>query len=93
MMRVAQRGMITTTNKYFPVEIHTRILFIHWFSKRIFDGFLKVIGKDWAAGDYMYLLGLRDINKLVENMNIKKCVLLKNRFLGVTATFSLIWYK
>ncbi|MFN3739290.1 MAG: methyltransferase domain-containing protein [Thermodesulfovibrionales bacterium] len=93
IVRVSKRGMVTTPCKYFPIEIHTRVPFLHYFGKRIFDRFLKMIGKEWATGDYMYLLGRKELEMLAKKIGLENYIIIKNRFLGLTATYSLIWYE
>jgi hypothetical protein len=40
-------------NRYFPFEVHTRYLLIHWLPKTVFDKILSYTPKKWAAGDYI----------------------------------------
>ncbi len=63
--RVAKSSFVTTPNRYFPVELHTRIPLLHYLPKGIFDIILKRVGKKWATENYMYLLSLKDIKKLL----------------------------
>lgn len=93
VVRVAKRGMITTPNRNFPIEIHTRIPLIHFLGKNIFDKFANAIGKGWATGDYMYLLSFNDLDKLAQKAGLKNYFILKNSFLGFTMTLTLIWEK
>lgn len=72
IVRVSKRGMITTPNKYFPIEIHTRVPLLHWGPKNlIFDKFLNVMGKSWATGDYMNLLTKKGLDKLMIQTNAR----------------------
>jgi hypothetical protein len=91
MVRVAKRGMITTPNKYFPIELHTKIPILHWLAKNKFDVILNVIGKKWASGEYMYLLTRKDLEMLARNSGLTNYHMVRNRFCGLTMTFSLIW--
>lgn len=92
IIRVSKRGMITTPNKFFPLEIHTKIPFLHWMKKEKFDNFLCWIGKEWASEKYMYLLCVKDLEILAKRANMKRYRVIRNRFLGMTVTFSLIWF-
>ena len=83
--------MITTPNKYFPVETHTRVPLLHWIRKERFDCFLRFTGKDWATGGYMYLLGKKDLESLARKADLRNYHINRNRFLGFTMTLSLIW--
>lgn len=93
MVRVSKRGMITTPNKYFPVETHTRVPLIHWLEKERFDKIITRMGKGWAAGRYMHLLGEDDLKSLAQKAGLKDYRIIKNRFLGITMTFTLIWFN
>lgn len=92
MARVSGCGMITTPNKYFPIETHTRIPLLHWLDGPLFDMVSRFIGKGWASGGYMHLLGRKDIEKLAKAAGLKNYRIIKNRFCGFTMTFSLIWF-
>lgn len=93
IVRVSKRGMITMPNKYFPIEIHTKVPLLHWTEKKIFDRFLRWIGKDWATDSYMYLLGESELKILIKSADLANYRLIKNRFLGFVMTFSLIWFN
>ncbi len=58
--------------------------------KPAFDCFLKWLGKDWAAGDYMFLLSLPEIESLLAEAEITNYTVHKNRFLGFPMDFSII---
>lgn len=45
MLRTCNIVYFTTPNIYFPVELHIRILLLHWLPKPMFDGILNSIGK------------------------------------------------
>ena len=91
IVRVSKRGMITTPNRGFPIETHTRVPLLHWMGKENFDKFLRLIGKDFAIGDYMYLLGKADLKRLASAVGLKNYRIIRNRLFGMTMTFTLIW--
>jgi hypothetical protein len=93
MARVAKRGMLTTPNRHFPIETHTRVPFLHWIGKKEFDKILIRIGKGWAAGPYMHLLCERDLRALAEKVRLRNYRIIKNRLFGLTMTFTLIWFN
>jgi ubiquinone/menaquinone biosynthesis C-methylase UbiE len=97
MIRVAKNKVFfTTPNRGFPVEIHTRAPIVHWLPRAIANKFYTLIGKQWAAGDYMFLLYKRDVIKLLENAKKElhfEYKLIENKFLGLTATFSILITK
>jgi len=78
--RVAQHGYITTPNKFFPVEVHTRVPLLHiLLPKRLFDRFLRYIGKGWATGSYMRLLSKRDLDRLLRDAGFTSYRIVQNR--------------
>ncbi len=85
--RVAKKGFITTPNKYFPIEVHTRTPLIHYLPKKFFDSYLSLIGKKWATGDYMNLLSLKDIKNLLHNAEISDYKIIKNKLFIFTLDF------
>jgi hypothetical protein len=90
--RVSGRGYLTTPNRHFPIEIHTRIPLLHMLLPRAwFHRILKSIGKGWAADDYMHLLSQRDLRRLLRDVGITEFSIVRNRFLGLTMTFSVAW--
>ncbi|WP_257998880.1 class I SAM-dependent methyltransferase [Fischerella thermalis] len=88
--RVAKKAFITTPNKYFPIEVHTRTPLLHFLPKKFFDRYLHFIGKGWAADDYMHLLSLQDLHRLINAAGITKFKIIKNRFLFFVLDFVII---
>lgn len=94
LFRVGKRGYLTTPNRHFPIEVHTRIPLLHLLlPKPLFDRFLRLIGKEWAAGDYMNLLSEDDLRALLHDAGIPDATVIRNRFLGFTMTFTVMWKK
>lgn len=94
MHRVGCRGYLTTPNRTFPVEVHTRVPLLHLIlEKDKFDQFLCWIGKEWATGDYMNLLSERELRQLLHDAGIERYRLIRNRLAGLTMTFTVMWSK
>lgn len=92
--RVSRAGFLTTPNRLFPIEVHTRLPLLHLLlSRERFDRFLRLIGKGWAAGDYMHLLSEKELETLLSQTGIAEYTLIKNRFLGFPMTFTVVWTK
>ncbi|MFA7087917.1 MAG: methyltransferase domain-containing protein [Patescibacteria group bacterium] len=87
--RVGKSFFITTPNKNFPIEVHTRTLFLHFLPKRIFDSYLKLIGKEWASGSYMNLLTKKRLIDLLAKAEIKNYTIIENRLGGLTIDFAI----
>ena len=94
LARVSHRGYLTTPNRHFPIEVHTRIPFLHLIlPQSLFDKFLKLIGKSWAADGYMSLLSKADLLSLTNLAKLPNATLTAHRFCGFTMTYTLTWHK
>jgi SAM-dependent methyltransferase len=49
MIRIAKRVYMMVLNRYFPIEHHTSLPFIHWLPKRIFRKILPKIGQNFYS--------------------------------------------
>jgi SAM-dependent methyltransferase len=47
-LRVARRAFVTTPNRWFPVEVHTRLPFVHWFPDPVAHRAYDLARKPWA---------------------------------------------
>lgn len=88
--RVARRAFISTPNRFFPIEVHTRTPLLHLLPKPLFDRYLKIVGQGWATGGYMNLLSLRELKCLLSEANITDFAVIKNRLLGFAVDFVVI---
>lgn len=94
LIRVSKRGYLTTPNRFFPFEVHTRVPLLHiLLPKRHFDAFLRCIGKSWATGNYMTLLSYKELTALAKQSSAAEFHIYKNRFCGFTMTLTLLWKK
>jgi len=89
--RVARVGFVTTPNRWFPVEIHTRIPLLHYLPRRAFGRCAKLLGKGWAAGGYMRLLSMREIRGLLADARITDYTIHRNRLCGPTLDFVIVF--
>lgn len=89
--RVAGRAFVTTPNKRFIYEPHSKLLLFHYLPKKYFDWILLKIGKRWATGDYMHLLSKRDLIELLRKCNITDYDIIENKLLGLTVDFVIVF--
>lgn len=61
-LRVAGRAFVTTPNRWFPVEVHTRLPLVHWLPDRLAHRGYDLAGKPWAKDNC--LLGPGDLRDL-----------------------------
>jgi hypothetical protein len=68
-LRVARRGVcLTTPNRWFPIELHTHLPFIHWFPPPLSRKFLRGLGHDFFADE--------------RNLNLMSCQQLRHACAG-----------
>jgi SAM-dependent methyltransferase len=80
MNRVGHQFYFSTPAIEFPIEIHTNYPFIHWFPKPLFNIFVKILGKEWASGNYLNLLSKRNVEFLLKTSNVRQFKLLLQKF-------------
>jgi SAM-dependent methyltransferase len=61
-LRVGRRAFITTPNRRFPLEVHTRLPVVHWLPDRAAHTSYEALGKDWAKE--IHLLSSRTFRSL-----------------------------
>jgi SAM-dependent methyltransferase len=61
-LRVARRAFITTPNRWFPVEVHTRLPLVHWLPDALAHRAYDLARKPWAKDNCLLGPGaLRDL--------------------------------
>lgn len=85
--RVSRSFFLTTPNFHFPVEVHTRTPLLHWLGKGVFDRYLRLIGKEWATGDYMYLLSRKNLESVLRDAGVPRWNVVPNRLGGFVLDF------
>jgi SAM-dependent methyltransferase len=86
LLRVAKYVYFTTPNKYFPIETHSNILFLHWIDY-LFFWWTKRYSPSINRGN-LNLLSYNSLRTLVKASNAKLFGVHKNRFFGVPMTFT-----
>jgi SAM-dependent methyltransferase len=61
-LRVARRAFITTPNRWFPVEVHTGLPFVHWLPDAASHRAYDLARKQWAKDNH--LLGPASLREL-----------------------------
>lgn len=88
MLRVAAHVFFTTPNKYFPIESHTNIAFLHWNDRLFYQWCSR--NRPWVAVDTLNLLSYSSLKRLVEDSRAGDYAIYRNRLYGLTMTFSVI---
>ena len=61
-LRVGRRVFLTTPNRWFPIEVHTRLPLVHWLPEPLAGRLYDLAGKPWARDNH--LLGASDLRAL-----------------------------
>ena len=68
IMRISKSFFITTPNRWFPVEFHTSIPFLHYLPKTIFRWVLGLFGETyWNKEENLNLLSKKELLSLFPN--------------------------
>ncbi|RCL52427.1 MAG: class I SAM-dependent methyltransferase [Synechococcus sp. MED-G71] len=63
--RVASIVMVSTPNKWFPIEFHTLTPFLHWLPPSVFRRFLEITGRNFfAKEENLNLLSAKSIESM-----------------------------
>ena len=66
LLRVSRRYFITTPNRWYPIEFHTVLPFLHWLPAQSFRSILKMLKMDfYASEDTLNLLDERALLQMV----------------------------
>jgi SAM-dependent methyltransferase len=63
LCRVAPRAFVSTPNRWFPIEPHTLVPFVHWLPRSTSDRVFRALGREAEWRD-LRLLGPRDLTRL-----------------------------
>ncbi len=89
--RVAKSSFVTTPNRWFPIELHSRIPVLHYLPKPMFDRIARQVGKGWVTGSYMDLIGERRLKQLLAAAEIADYEIHKNKAGPFTIDFVVIF--
>lgn len=65
MLRVSRSFFLTTPNRWFPVEFHTALPFIHFLPRPVYRKVLAVFGEAyWSKEENLNLLGRKELKAL-----------------------------
>lgn len=87
MKRVGRRVMFTTPNRWFPVELHTRLLLVHWLPKKLADRIYRRLNRSFAAGNYMHLLSRAALRRILQAAGVTRYRIFTNNLAGWTMDF------
>ena len=89
--RVARKGIfVTTPNRWFPIEVHTMMPFIHWLPIAAFQKLCKMRGLDFFAyEDNLSLLSVSKLRRLAEDAGLENYKVIRVKLAGWTSNLLL----
>jgi hypothetical protein len=86
--------IITTPNRFFPVEVHTKLPLIHWLPKKIFRKILLFLHMDYFAYEKnLNLLSIIELKRILDNFSREISYKIYTiRFIGFVSNFLVICY-
>ena len=91
--RVSSKSVIITTpNRNFPIDFHTKIPFLHMLPKSAHRKILKLLGDNFfSKEENLNLLNKNEILKICKNLNLRFKII-NHYFLGMISNFIIIIY-
>ena len=85
---------IQTPNRFFPIDFHTFLPFIHWLPKNIHRNILKVIGLSFYCDEKnLNLLSKKDLISFCKKLDLKNFEIIKYKLFLMTSNLILIIKK
>ena len=95
MFRISNESIfIQTPNRFYPIDFHTILPFIHWLPKKIHRKILKLMNLDfYSKEENLNLLSIKDLKKICKILNVKKYKIIEHKLFFLTSNLILIIYK
>jgi hypothetical protein len=94
LIRVSRRCFVTTPNRWFPVELHTRLPFVHWLPRPLFSRLLSLLGFEfYSKEENLNLLTCTELLELVPAARANRARIVKQRFFGFPSNLMLVIEK
>jgi len=95
LWRVARRGIfVTTPNRWFPIEVHTVLPFLHYLPPRHYRSLLKKIGLSYFGDEKnLNLMSKYTLSLAAANAGIPSFCIMSARLLGLASNLMLIAKK
>ena len=83
--------IITTPNRYHPIDFHTKLPFLHWFPKNIHRKILKILRLDFFSKEKnLNLLGKNELKSLLKNAGVNNFKIFNISLLGFKSNYIVI---
>jgi len=85
---------LQTPNRYYPIDFHTILPFIHWLPKKIHRKFLKILKLNfYSKEENLNLLSKNDLKKICKELEIIKYKIIEHKLFFLTSNLILIIEK
>lgn len=93
--RVSKKNVfITTPNKYYPIEFHTKLPLLHYLPFKFYRKILKFLGLQFFSEiKNLNLLSIQDLKDICFKLNIENYKIIRHKFLFMTSNLILILKK
>ena len=94
-LRVSKKKLfITTPNRFFPIDFHTRLPFIHWLPKHIHRKVLTILNENFLNKERnLNLLCKKSLIKICKKINVQNYKIYPIKIFGLTSNLVLIINK
>lgn len=94
-VRVSKKFIfIQTPNRFFPIDPHTNLPFIHWLPKNLHRKFLKFFDLDfYSLEKNLNLLSKKDLYGICKILKLKKFKIIKYKLFFITSNLILVIEK
>ena len=83
-----------TPNRYFPIDFHTLLPFLHWLPKTIHRKILDIIGLKFLSKESnLNLLSIKELKKICRILKINSYSIKKVKIFGLVSNLILIIRK
>jgi SAM-dependent methyltransferase len=94
LVRVTRRCFLATPNRWFPVELHTRLPLLHWLPAPVFRAIISALGFSfYAREENLNLLTAPELLAMVPPGDYREVALRYNRFMGLPSNLILVVTK
>ena len=95
LWRVARKGIfVTTPNRWFPIEVHTVLPFLHYLPPAAFRAIVKRLGQQFFADENnLNIMSRRDLTSAADAAGVKPCAVLSASLAGLPSNLMLVAMK
>ena len=94
-LRVARRGIfVTTPNRWFPIEFHTQLPFVHWLPTRFYREVFRKLGYEFFADESnLNLLWRSQLGRILPDVDGWTFKILSAKLLGLNSNLILVVHR